>query len=128
MSNNLKFYLTAMFLPFLLSLAATPLIRFFAAKFNLLDKPLNEIKTHKHPTPALGGIAVAFAFFISLTIMRLITEFPTGTLRNLRGMFIGGSLILLMGIIDDLRKPHGLGFKTKFMFQIVAALILVYYD
>ncbi|MFH1618785.1 MAG: MraY family glycosyltransferase [bacterium] len=126
--ENVKFYLIASALPFALSMGLTPLIRHMALRFGWLDAPATAIKTHKYPTPVLGGAAIAAAFFITLLFMRFSTEFPTGTLRNLRGIAFGGGLIFLLGIADDLKKPHGLGFRTKFAVQTLAALILVYYD
>ena len=121
-------YLLALAVPLVLALALTPLIRYLAIRLNFLDKPSSAIKTHKYATPTLGGAAIAIAFFAALVFIRFSTEFPTGTLRNLRGIFVGGTLIFLLGAVDDMLKPKGLGFKTKFAVQILAAAILVYYD
>lgn len=128
MTDNLKFYFIASAIPLAVSIVLTPLVRFLALRHGFLDHPSTDIKTHKQPTPALGGAAIAAAFFLSLALMRFFTQFPTGTLRNLRGIFIGGALIFLLGAVDDLRKPKGLGFKFKFAVQIIAAAVLAYYD
>lgn len=121
-------YLLALAVPLVLALALTPLVRALAIRLNFLDTPSSAIKTHKHATPTLGGVAIVIAFFASLLFIRFSTEFPTGTLRNLRGIFVGGTLIFLLGAVDDMLKPKGLGFKIKFAVQILAAAILVYYD
>src|SRR3989338_4973625 len=105
--DNFRLYLIAFALPLLLSLALTPLLRALALRFGHLDKP-TDIKTHKVPTPLLGGTAIFLAFSASLLFMRFYTSFPTGTLRDLRVLLAGGAVMFLLGLIDDLRKPHGL--------------------
>ncbi len=120
-------YLICAATAFAVSYALTPLVRALALRWQLLDAPSSSIKTHKTPTPSMGGLAIAAGFFISLLVIRLFTHFPTGTLHDLRGIFIGGSVIVLLGFIDDFRKPNGLGVKTKFFFQTLAALVLIAY-
>lgn len=124
--DNFKLYLLAFALPLLLSLGLTPLLRALAVRFGHLDKP-TDIKTHKHPTPLLGGTAVFLAFAASLVFMRLYTSFPTGTLRDLRVLLAGGAVMFVLGFIDDMRKPHGLGVKTKFAVQFAVAAFVAFY-
>ncbi|MDA8131633.1 MAG: MraY family glycosyltransferase [Elusimicrobia bacterium] len=118
--ENSRLYIIAFVLPLLLSLGLTPLLRALALRFGHLDKP-TEIKTHKHPTPLMGGTAIFLAFSASLVFMRFYTSFPTGTLRDLRLLMGGGAVMFALGLVDDLRKPHGLGFKTKFVVQFAVA-------
>jgi len=124
--ENFRLYFLAFLLPLLLSLGLTPLLRLLAVKYGHLDKP-TDIKTHKHPTPLLGGAAVFAAFTLSLVFMRFYTSFPTGTLRDLRVLLIGGAVMFLLGFADDMRKPHGLGVKTKFAVQFAVAICTAYY-
>ncbi len=121
-------YLITCLISFSIALLLTPLVRWLALQTSAVDAPASAIKTHKTTTPLLGGVAIALAFFASLSGVRLFTSFPTGTLRSLRGFFIGAMIMLALGLIDDLKKPHGLGVKTKFFFQILAAAVLVHYD
>jgi UDP-GlcNAc:undecaprenyl-phosphate GlcNAc-1-phosphate transferase len=121
-----RLYFLAFLLPLVLSLAFTPLLRMLALKYGHLDKP-TDIKTHKSPTPLLGGAAVFAAFTASLLFMRFYTSFPTGTLRDLRVILIGGAVMFALGFVDDMRKPHGLGFKTKFAVQFAVAICTAYY-
>ncbi|MBI5744639.1 MAG: undecaprenyl/decaprenyl-phosphate alpha-N-acetylglucosaminyl 1-phosphate transferase, partial [Elusimicrobia bacterium] len=118
--RNSGLYLGAFALPLVLSLVLTPLLRAFALRFGHLDSP-TDIKTHKAPTPLLGGAAIFAAFTISLLTMRFYTSFPTGTLHDLRIMLLGGGVMFTLGLIDDMYKPHGLGFKTKFAVQFIVA-------
>lgn len=106
----------------------TPLVRWLAIRHDLLDHPATAIKTHKVAVPHLGGVAVFAAFAGTLIALRLFTHFPSGTLRSLRGILLGTALVFGLGLVDDLLKPRGLSFKTKFLFQIAAALGLLYFD
>ncbi|MDR3113706.1 MAG: undecaprenyl/decaprenyl-phosphate alpha-N-acetylglucosaminyl 1-phosphate transferase [Endomicrobium sp.] len=108
-----------------IALAAAPFCRFIAIKLNILDKPLSEIKTHARSVPYLGGAAIALGWLISLSVIRIFTHFPDGTLRSLRGIIYGSLIILLLGFIDD-KKYKGLGFKSKFLIQTAAAAIVVF--
>ncbi|HAT72943.1 MAG TPA: hypothetical protein DCS63_09030 [Elusimicrobia bacterium] len=124
--GNFRLYLMAFVLPLLLSLGLTPLLRALAVRFGHLDKP-TDIKTHKVPTPLLGGTAIFAAFAASLVAMRFYTSFPTGTLRDLRLILLGGGVMFALGFIDDMRKPNGLGFKTKFAVQFAVAVFTAFY-
>ncbi|PIU19749.1 MAG: undecaprenyl/decaprenyl-phosphate alpha-N-acetylglucosaminyl 1-phosphate transferase [Elusimicrobia bacterium CG08_land_8_20_14_0_20_59_10] len=124
--ENFRLYLLAFLIPLLVSLGLTPLLRRLALKLGHLDKPTT-IKTHVIPTPLLGGAAVFLAFSLTLLVMRFYTSFPTGTLRDLRVILIGGGVMFLLGLADDLRKPHGLGVKTKFAVQFAVAFFAVFY-
>ena len=124
--KNFPLYLLAFLLPLLLSLALTPLVRLLALRFGRLDTP-TDIKTHKVPTPLFGGAAVFLAFAATLLILRFYTSFPTGTLRDLRVMLMGGAVMFLLGLIDDMYKPHGLGVKAKFAVQFAVAIFVVMY-
>ncbi|MFH2202548.1 MAG: MraY family glycosyltransferase [Elusimicrobiota bacterium] len=120
-------YIIAVLIAFVLSVCATPLVRLAAVKMGWYDTPESEIKTHKVATPSLGGVAIWIAFAGTLVAMRFLTNFPTGTLYRLRAILIGGGLVFLLGIVDDLRKPQGLGWKSKFVVQIAAAALLVHF-
>lgn len=124
-SNSL--YLLCFALAFVLCALLTPVMRFVAKRFDILDRPSNLVKTHKQPVPYLGGAAVAVALFSSLVAARFFTKFPTGTLHALRGIFLGSTVILLLGLADDI-KPKGLGYQFKFLIQFVAALCLISFD
>jgi UDP-GlcNAc:undecaprenyl-phosphate GlcNAc-1-phosphate transferase len=122
-----KLYFECFALALAVSGVATPLFRRVAMTFGILDHPLSDVKTHKQPTPYLGGLAVALGMIAALAYARAGTQFPTGTLRSLRGMMLGGSLVLLLGLIDDVRLK-GISYRFKFLGQIVAALCLVAFD
>ena len=123
---NENLYLITFITAFLTALVLTPCFRHVARIFNIYDRPLTAVKTHKNSTPYLGGLAIWCGWVISLLLIRFITNFPTGTLNNLRSIIIGSFMLLLLGLCDDIKKG-GLGFKFKFLIQIIACLIVVYF-
>jgi len=120
-------YLVTFIIALISSSILTPIFRLVAIKLNILDCPYSQIKTHKKPTPYLGGLAIWSGWVIALFVVRLFTHFPSGTLVNLRGIITGSLIVLTLGLIDDI-VPKGIGFKWKFVFQITAAIALLFFD
>jgi len=118
-------YAGAFFFAVALAYAFTPLFRKIALKVGILDHPVPNIKIHPKPVPYLGGLAIWLAFIFTLMGVRLLTHFPTGTLRNLRGIFYGGTLIMFLGLIDDIWR---LDYRVKFFGQFIASIILILYN
>ena len=118
-------YLYSFLISFFISFLITPLLINIAHKYNIFDKPHTPVKTHKIATPYLGGFAIWLGFLIALLITRYTTSFPTGTLRSLRGILLGATFIVVIGFIDDIKT---IGFKAKFLWQIVVAIILINFD
>lgn len=108
----------------IMGLILTPAARAAAILFDVIDRPHSTVKTHKEPVPYLGGAAIFLAFAMTLLWVRVLTSFPTGTLRSLRGILFGGFLIFLLGLLDD-AKHQGLHYRTKFFFQLLAALVVM---
>lgn len=84
-----------------------------ARHIGLVDHPGGR-KTHVHPTPLVGGIAmfVAFAFAI------LTLDSP---LSGHRALFAGALVLVVVGVLDDL---HELSARPRFAAQILAGLIM----
>lgn len=119
------FYLSSFLISFIVAIITTPILILIAKKYDIIDHPKTSVKTHKTATPYLGGLAIFFGFVSSLFIIRYTTNFPTGTLRSLRGIILGATFIIIVGLIDDLKT---IGFKAKFLWQIVVAIILINFD
>lgn len=111
----------------MLAFFLTPLVRLISVRTGILDAPNSAIKTHKTPTPVFGGVAIWGGFVGAMLLLRLTTNFPSGTLFNLRSLVIGGTLIFGLGLADDLRRPHGLDYKTKFIVQFAGTAALIAY-
>lgn len=99
----------------LISLLSTPIVKKIAIKINAIDVPKDERRVHKVPIPRLGGLSI-YVSFVFCTI------FVFGLSDNTLGLILGSSLIVLMGIYDDI-KP--LKAKWKMLVQIIAAFILI---
>ena len=113
-------------LSFVLTFILTPVFCKSLGKY-LKDTP-TALKNHQGIVPLIGGISIMFGFLASLTIIRFTTNFPTGTLRNLRGIFLGTVIIFILGLIDDIRKPKGLSAVSRLIFQAIAAGCLIYFN
>lgn len=102
-----------------ISLLCTPAIRELAIRFNILAWP-NHRTVHKNVTPKLGGLSIYLAFTVGLTIFVFFTQEE----NNLWGLLIGGSLVLLVGLFDDIKH---LSCYNKLLGQTIAAIITVYF-
>lgn len=107
-------------LAFMLAYLLTPLMRRLAMRVGAMDYPGGR-KIHGQAMPLLGGVAVYLSFWITAA---LILYFVPGG-EMLRGLFWGSSLILLVGLYDDIK---GLSYKVKFAGQFAAALVLLAYN
>lgn len=107
--------MTAFVLSALAALYITPLMRRAAIQFGIVDEPDGRLKTHAEPVPYLGGLAVFLAFLISLAV---VFEFSHAVL----GILLSGTLMLLVGLIDDLGVLSPL---EKLAGQSVAVAVLI---
>lgn len=125
-ANTNLIYFLAFGMGGLISFLSCPLFRKIALRYNVIDLPNTAVKTHKAATPYLGGAAIALGFYLSLAIARHLSNYPTGTLRPIWGVFLGGFFVLLLGLVDDVVRG-GLSWKTKFFGQFCAALIILFF-
>jgi UDP-GlcNAc:undecaprenyl-phosphate GlcNAc-1-phosphate transferase len=75
-------------------------------------------KIHKEAIPNLGGIVIFFGFLLSLLFVIQIEG-------QFRALLIGGVIILLLGVVDDIAN---LSPKHKFIIQMIPALIVIIYN
>ena len=101
---------------FIASVCLTPVVKRIAIHVNAVDKP-NKRKVHYKLMPSMGGLAIFLAFLIGYML------FAPKTTQML-SILIGGFVIVLMGILDDI-KP--LPVKYKLIGQIIASCIAVFY-
>ncbi len=102
----------AFFVAIIVSYGFTPLARQIAFKIKLVDHP-NHKKSHAHPTPLLGGLAMFMAFFTAVL-------FTTDINNYMFGILLGGMILLTLGIVDD---KLGMMPQMKLSGQILVALI-----
>ena len=116
--------LLALLASFLSGLLFVPTIRSIAWKKEWLDVPDGKRKLHSKPTPNVGGMAIAASLLTGSVVLILFPD-VIGTRSILSSIFviIGAGICLGMGIFDDL---HHLGFKKKFLLQIIVAYLLLH--
>ncbi len=124
----------------LLSALLVPIVRKIAIRFSILDP--SEVRKSK-PVPLLGGIAIYTGFVLTVIINlgilsflkinpELLTSLPEViaervatvevTYGRLIGILLGATSIMVLGLIDDVRK---LSPKIKLSGQFFAAFLLV---
>ena len=91
----------------LLALVLTPVVRWAAIRFDLVDHP-DERRVNVRPIPRAGGLAVAAAFLVVsvgfLAINALTDAVPTPVFLErpeLIALLAGGAAAALIGLIDD---------------------------
>lgn len=99
----------------LISFAATPAVKSLAHKVGAVDIPKDERRMHKRPIARMGGLAIFLGFIVSVILFFPLTI-------SMRGVLIGGGIILVLGIFDDI---YTLPAIPKFLVQIAAALVAV---
>ena len=95
----------------------TPVVKSFAQKVGAMDVPKDSRRMHKVPIPRLGGLAIFLGFMVSVILFADIN-------RQMQGILMGAAVIVVLGVIDDIMP---LPAWLKFIVQILAALIAVYY-
>ncbi|MBS3948510.1 MAG: undecaprenyl/decaprenyl-phosphate alpha-N-acetylglucosaminyl 1-phosphate transferase, partial [Dethiobacter sp.] len=107
-------YLYLFGIAFLVALFTTPLVSRLAFSIGALDKP-GKRKIHDRIIPRLGGPAVFLGFLAAAALL-------LGDDQRVVGLIAGGTVILLLGVADDIR---GISPKTKLLGQTVAAIIVI---
>jgi len=101
---------------FIVTYILTPFFAQVGKKQNFVDKP-GYRKIHNDSIPNLGGIVIFFGFLMGVLFFIPIQE-------RIRALLIGGAIILLLGVVDDIvdLKP-----RYKFFIQMIPALLIIYY-
>lgn len=119
-------YFISFALAFIVSFATTPIAKKVAFYIGAVDVPKDNRRMHKKPIARLGGLAI-FSGFIMALLFGLMSTFIGGTgiipTSQLLGLLVGVFIIVGIGIVDDIKQ---LGPKIKFIFQILAAISVVW--
>lgn len=112
-------YILAMVIALVISLITMPFLMKLSHKLEFTDKP-NKRKQHKAPTPLCGGIALYIGFFVSYFI------FVRDDMKQQITIFIGSTLIVLIGLVDDYYKTKGKEFPIfpRLIIQLLAAVLV----
>jgi UDP-GlcNAc:undecaprenyl-phosphate GlcNAc-1-phosphate transferase len=87
-----------------------------AHRWGLVDHPGGR-KDHAHPTPIIGGLAMAVAIVLTVVAFGHYTE-------AFVAFAVGSALLIVMGLIDDARD---LRWWIRILAQVAAALIMSYW-
>lgn len=98
---------------FLIALVATPVCRWVALRWKIVDRPDDFLKPHGSPIPYLGGVAIFLGWAggvglasWSFGVADADAAFSTGPSMDgtaLAGVVIAGLMVMLLGLFDDLR-------------------------
>ncbi|MDA8228788.1 MAG: MraY family glycosyltransferase [Desulfitobacterium hafniense] len=72
---------------------------------------------HSQPIPRMGGLAIYAAFWLAIIVTKTWD-------KAIWGLFIGSTVIFLVGIWDDMYEMRAL---TKLVWQVLAASILLFF-
>ena len=139
MTENLYLiFACALGVSFFMSAILTDVVRRLAIRWQFLDHP-GERKMQREPVPLMGGVAICLTFYAVILAGFFVFRFASGLGHNwltdrvllslgeggatkLIGILVGGLLIFLLGIVDDVKALRP---EIKLAGQIVAAAVLV---
>ena len=99
---------------FALGCGLTPLFGIVATSLDMVDRP-DFRKSHKSPTPLLGGAAVFFAM-VAAMVLNGVWE------RNLAVILVASTLVFATGVIDDRKEMPA---SVKMAVQLGATLLVM---
>jgi UDP-GlcNAc:undecaprenyl-phosphate GlcNAc-1-phosphate transferase len=111
----IAFFVLTFLLGFAFSYYLTPRFMALASQFGLVDRPDGRLKFQREPVPYLGGLAVFFAFLLTLAITYEFSPEVTGIL-------LAGTVIVILGLLDDF---GALTPWQKLLGQVVATAVLI---
>lgn len=112
---------------FFLSLCITPLVRWWAIKYDLVDSPEPHRKLHHHTVPLGGGIAVLVATTMSVGLTVLwsgeISTAWSQSKNDLLSLLFASLILCIVGLADDLWNLRG---RQKLLGQVLSIGVLLY--
>ena len=116
MKENIEYSLLIVGVCLLIVALIIPFVKKIALHINALDIP-DARKVHTKPIPRLGGLGIFVGFLVGYMIFG-------GSSIQMNSILIGSFIIVLTGIIDDI-KP--ISAKAKLLGQIFASCVIVFY-
>jgi UDP-GlcNAc:undecaprenyl-phosphate GlcNAc-1-phosphate transferase len=96
------------------ALCAIKILRPIAIDINLVDIP-DDRKQHDGSVPLIGGLSIYFGLMVAIYITQPLPD-------NLFYLLMTASLVLLIGLLDDLKD---LGIWPRFLVQIISCVLLL---
>ena len=103
------------------SLLLMPAVIIIARRLKVMDVP-GELTIHSRPIPRIGGVAIWLSFVIVILIARARGWLPIESPDVLTGILLGGLLISMAGVMDDVRRISPL---QKLLWQFLGASVAI---
>ena len=103
-------------LPLLISACSVPLVKKVGTWCEIYAVE-NERTVHNGIISRCGGIAIYVAFMIGMSLFMHAD-------KQMNALMIGGTIVFFSGLLDDMVNLRP---KVKLLFQVIAALILIFY-
>ncbi len=120
---SIEAYVVVLVATVLTTLVLTPVVRRLAVRVGAVVKP-DERRVHERPTPTLGGIAMFVGLLVGMVVAWRLDAFGevfSGSTEPI-GVVIAATLIIVVGVIDDLREVSA---PAKMAGIVLAASVLV---
>lgn len=108
----MKTYFALFLISSVSALIITPLIRRLCQRLELLDVPADGRRVHTYAIPRLGGVAIYLSLMLALGSLLLVSNLVTESLQYYKPVLfkvlVPSSLVLLLGIYDDLRGTNAI--------------------
>ncbi len=128
-------FLIVFVVAFVISFGCSPLAIKIAPRIGAVDIPKDERRMHTKPMPRFGGMAIFIGTTVALIVATWVIlpmfeqqfsiKYPDAYMfdqpvSKMPGVIVGGVLIYILGVIDDLR---GMPAKVKFLGQVGVACV-----
>lgn len=113
--TQLIFGIVATICAILLAYTLTPIVRVLAFRIGAVDVPLDGRRIHTKPIPRIGGLAIYLSFTLTTWLVCDIS-------RELVTIWIGGGVLVILGILDDIYRLNA---WIKLIIQLAVATFAV---
>jgi len=123
-------YLIPMVIAFFSTLIITPVLIKYLVKNKISLQQPRDRDVHTKPIPRLGGVVIFIIFWLAVISYQLfypeklhfVNEKILGIDKNLLGVFLGSLILVITGIVDDLKNLNP---WVKLFWQAIAAVTVV---
>jgi len=119
-------YALSFLLALVIAVIATPVSMKLAKQLGAIAYPGGR-HVHSQPIPRLGGVAMYAAFWLAVLFIQVWDKsylMDALSIMQIWGLFIGSTIIVVVGIQDDI---HGMRPLVKLFWQIAAAAVLLFF-
>jgi len=113
--TQLIFGIVATICAVLLAYTLTPAVRVLAFRIGAVDVPLDGRRIHTKPIPRIGGLAIYLSFTLTTLLFCDLN-------RDLVTILIGGGVLVVLGILDDIFRLNA---WLKLIIQLVVSVFAV---